>query len=211
MVQQRLLDIAVEVFGQNGLEGASTRAIAKAAGTAMSSITYHYGGKEGLYLAAADYVARQIGDSDSQEVRDAAIASGDPARAREAIRQLVVRFIDRLQNEHSNGWALFIIREQMNPTEAFERIYAGPMGENSRALVELIRVATGVEDYRVARLAAITIFGQVLILKAARGTCHKVLGTETLGPDILADFTRRVTANIDAILDRMISERQEQA
>ena len=62
MVQHRLLDIAIAEFAAKGLEGASTRGISAAAETAMSSITYHYGGKEGLYLAAADYIAAQIGD-----------------------------------------------------------------------------------------------------------------------------------------------------
>ena len=38
------------------------RAIATAAGTTMSSITYHYGGKQGLYLAAARHIADQMGE-----------------------------------------------------------------------------------------------------------------------------------------------------
>lgn len=211
MVQQRLLDIAVEAFGQHGLDGASTREIAKAAGTAMSSITYHYGGKEGLYLAAADHVAEQMGDPAMQEVLDAAIASGNPLIARRAIHSLVERFISRLLDERSDGWALFIMREQMNPTGAFERIYSGPMGANSRALVELICVATGLQDRCVSRVAAISIFGQVLVLKAARATCRKLLETEKFTPALLAAYTHRVSANIDAILDQMISERQEQA
>ena len=49
----RLLDVAVDHFGRFGIDGASTRAIAKDAETPMSSITYHFGGKEGLYLATA--------------------------------------------------------------------------------------------------------------------------------------------------------------
>jgi hypothetical protein len=106
---------------------------------------------------------------------------------------------------------MFIMREQMAPTEAFERIYAGPMGHNSRALVELICVATGGHDRDAARLTAISIFGQVLILKAAKATCRKVLDREALTPQILSDYADRVAANVDAILDRMISERQEQA
>jgi len=36
--------------------------IAAAAGTAMSSITYHYGGKEGLYLAAADHISSRMAE-----------------------------------------------------------------------------------------------------------------------------------------------------
>jgi TetR/AcrR family transcriptional regulator, regulator of cefoperazone and chloramphenicol sensitivity len=207
VVQQRLLDIAVEAFGQHGIDGASTREIARAAGTAMSSITYHYGGKEGLYLATADYVAQQMGDLASQEALDTAIASNDPPIARQTIHVLVRRFIDRLQDERSTGWALFIMREQMNPTDAFERIYAGPMGHNARALVELICIATGVGDRQAARFAAISVFGQVLVLKAARATCRKLLEIETLSPQELAAYTDRVSSNVDAILDRMITER----
>jgi len=57
MVQNRLLETAIREFGAKGRDGASTRDIATAAGTAMSSITYHFGGKDGLYLAAADHLA----------------------------------------------------------------------------------------------------------------------------------------------------------
>ena len=53
----RLLDVAVDHFGRLGLDGASTRAIARDSDTQMSSITYHFGGKDGLYLATADHIA----------------------------------------------------------------------------------------------------------------------------------------------------------
>src|SRR5438552_17576968 len=61
-IDQRLLDAAIDHFGRKGIEGASTRGIAAAAGTTMSSITYHYGSKQGLYLAAARHIADQMGD-----------------------------------------------------------------------------------------------------------------------------------------------------
>src|SRR3954451_19636570 len=61
-IDDRLLDTAIDHFGRMGIEGASTRAIAAAAGTTMSSITYHYGGKQGLYLAAARHIADQMGE-----------------------------------------------------------------------------------------------------------------------------------------------------
>ncbi len=44
MVSAMLLDTAIDQFGRLGFEGASTRDIARASGTAMSSITYHFGG-----------------------------------------------------------------------------------------------------------------------------------------------------------------------
>ena len=211
MVQQRLLDIAIEQFGQHGLDGASTREIAKAANTAMSSITYHYGGKEGLYLAAADEVVKQMGGGPPVSDFEAVAAAGDPVAARAAIAAIMREFLKRLQHKHSNSWALFIMREQLNPTAAFDRIYAGPMGQAGQVLVELICVATGVTDRQAARLAAISLFGQVLVMKSARAMCRRLLDRETLSDDLIEDYAARVVANIDAILDRMIAERQEQA
>ncbi len=208
MVQKRLLDIAIDAFGQHGLEGASTREIAAAANTAMSSITYHYGGKEGLYLAAADEVAKQMGTPAVLDDIDEVIARGDPTEARHAIHGILGNFIGRLQDDQSNSWALFIMREQLNPSGAFERIFAGPMGRTSLALVELVCIATGARDRDEARIAAISLFGQVLVLKAARATCRKILDRETLSADLLDAYVARVRANTDAILDRMVIEQQ---
>ena len=61
-MRNALLESAIDHFGRCGFEGASTRAIAGDCGTAMSSITYHFGGKEGLYLAVADHIAAQIAE-----------------------------------------------------------------------------------------------------------------------------------------------------
>jgi AcrR family transcriptional regulator len=202
MVQQRLLDVAVEAFGRHGLEGASTRNIAKAAGTAMSSITYHYGGKEGLYLAAASHVAEQMMEVIPVRLRDEIVAGQDARRAREVVREGMRIFADRLQDPRSDGWSLFIMREQMNPTEAFERIYNGPLGHTVNNMVDLVRVATGRDDLTAARLIVISLIGQVLVLKAARATCRKLLECDALGPDLLANYADRLVINVDAILDR---------
>ena len=101
MVQQRLLEIAVREFGLKGLEGASTRGIAAAAGTAMSSITYHYGGKEGLYLAAADHIAAQMGGRDGAGAIPDRDVGDDPDEARAAI-QTIARADDRQDGERAD-------------------------------------------------------------------------------------------------------------
>src|SRR3954465_6051144 len=90
MISARLLDVAIEQFGRLGFEGASTRNIARASGTAMSSITYHFGGKEGLYPATADHIAESIAEF-QRPVLKAALESGttSPEAAREAILQIL--------------------------------------------------------------------------------------------------------------------------
>ena len=51
----------------------------------MSSITYHFGGKQGLYLAAADHIAGQIG-----AVHAAGRARGRARRGRPASRDAAI-------------------------------------------------------------------------------------------------------------------------
>src|SRR4051812_37545337 len=47
--RERLLTVATKLFAENGLDGTSTRDIAKAADLNISLISYYFGGKEGLY------------------------------------------------------------------------------------------------------------------------------------------------------------------
>lgn len=207
MAHDRLLEVAVREFGQKGLEGASTRGIAAAAGTAMSSITYHYGGKEGLYLAAADYIAQQM--EGIAERFDAGGLPDTPEAARAMIQTILGRMIDKLASKQTMPWSMFIMREQMNPTEAFDRIYAGPMGKLMTLLVQLVCIATGRKEASVSRVAVITLFGQVLAMRVARATCAKLFERPADSPELIAEVRARVAANTDAILDRLIAERQE--
>ena len=212
MVQSRLLDIAISEFGAKGLEGASTRGIAAAAGTAMSSITYHYGGKEGLYLAAADRIAERMSAvmGDPLELAHE-IASDDTAGARAQIHRILGRLADKMASAESADWTLFVLREQMNPGEAFERIYSGVMGQMVRKLGDLVCIATGHAEVRAARIATITLMGQVITLRANRATCLKLLERDTLEASDILDIKARIDANIDAILDSMRAEEQGQA
>jgi len=203
MVQQRLLDIAVTAFGQHGLEGASTRAIARAADTAMSSITYHYGGKEGLYLAVADHVGDLMGEILPVGQAEAALVQGDSNQARHLLRTALCRFVHKLQDPQSDAWALFVMREQLHPTEAFERLYAANLGRTLHALVDLVCLASGTNDGEAARLVVISLLGQVLVLKAARATCRKLLGRDALEGDILQHYVDHLMTNIDANIDGM--------
>jgi AcrR family transcriptional regulator len=210
VAHDRLLDTAIREFGLKGLEGASTRCIAAAAGTAMSAITYHYGGKDGLYLAAADHIAAQMAEELAVSIDvDAILAAADRVSARRAIHAIMGRFADKLMQPDSESRSLFIIREQMHPTEAFDRIYGGVMGEMLENLVRLVCLASGDDDEARARLLTVTLIGQVIVLRASRASCLRLLRRDTVDAALVDNLTSRVAANVDAILDSIISTRQD--
>jgi AcrR family transcriptional regulator len=89
--RERIVAAAVEAFAEQGFRGASTRDIARRAGTNQGLITYHFRSKDELWRAAAD---RLFGMLEARLARGpAARQHEDPReRAREAIREYV-RFV----------------------------------------------------------------------------------------------------------------------
>ena len=51
---------ALRLFGTQGFDGTSTREIAAAAKANIGSIAYHFGGKDGLRMAAADHIVETM-------------------------------------------------------------------------------------------------------------------------------------------------------
>src|SRR5437867_11921376 len=58
--KQRLLDAAREMFAQKGFEAASVGEICERAEANRAAISFHFGGKERLYIEAVKDAHRQI-------------------------------------------------------------------------------------------------------------------------------------------------------
>ena len=168
----------------------------------MSSITYHFGGKEGLYLACADHIAGKLRErhagalelmADTSELgREAAI---------ERSLALIDIFAQTMLDPELEDWARFIMREQQAPTEAFERLYHGAMKGMIEGFGTLLgRIRPDLPENELRALTML-IFGQTLVLRAARASVCKALGTETLG-EAEADLLRKqIRSNALAILN----------
>jgi AcrR family transcriptional regulator len=73
----RLLNAAVHVFDRKGYAGASVREIAELAGVTKPALYYHFGSKEGVFVAILDQAQQQFA-----QVLDRAIARAGSARDR---------------------------------------------------------------------------------------------------------------------------------
>jgi AcrR family transcriptional regulator len=201
MVANTLLDTAIDQFGRLGFEGASTREIARASNTAMSSITYHFGGKEGLYLAAADHIASSVAQMQAPAIAAALeAAKGSEAEATEALLGLIDSMAQMMLGPKTESWSRLIIREQLAPTEAFEHFYRGAIRPVADAFVPLLRRLRPDVGAAEAQALALTIFGQVLVLRAARATVCRVMEIEQIDEASAALLRARIRANILCIL-----------
>jgi len=110
--RSRLLAAATPLFARRGLNGVSVRELASAAGVNLSMISYHFGGKEGLYaeiLKAQFSVFRHIDEIAKMDLPPL-------GKFREYIRWTIGRY-------RRNPYLLrFYVSELTNPTPCFRSI-----------------------------------------------------------------------------------------
>ncbi len=172
----------------------------------MSSITYHYGGKEGLYAAAVEHL-----DADMAEQLASVVplrpTPAEPTVAREEIRLLLDHLVEKFLRDEDAERSLFIMREQMSPSAAFDHFYRGAIGRMAERLVALVQTASGVST-RDARITALALFGQVVVWRTSRALADRVLGFP-IDEDCTAAIRRQIARNTDSILDRLSADQQE--
>lgn len=180
-LSQRIIEAALPQFGRMGFDAASTRDIAKASGVAMSSITYHFGGKQGLYLACADHIAVVIGGVHAPLMN--AIKANPPQTveaARAGALALLENFARFMLAPESETYCQFIVREQQHPTEAFERIYEHMMSPVLETATSLLAIIKPGRDERSRRALVTNLVGMALILRIGRACVARIMQVDDI-------------------------------
>jgi imidazoleglycerol phosphate synthase glutamine amidotransferase subunit HisH len=82
----------------------------------------------------------------------------------------------------SEAWARFLIREQMEPTEAFARVYGGvmkPLLDVVRRLIGLLLLEDPSSEH--VRLRTLSLLGGVMVFRTAHAAAMAQLGWRTVG------------------------------
>jgi AcrR family transcriptional regulator len=199
----RLIEAALDVFGRLGFEGASTRQIAKEADANLAAIVYHFGSKEALHIAVAEHIVARVRERIGASIAAAATleATATPEGARIALANLIANFVDVLLGDaDAERWARFIIREQLQPTAAFDVIF-GFMGPAHGIGTRLVATILGRPEDEEARIRTFTIIGQVMVFRVAQTLALRRLGWREIGAAERATIKRIVTAQTMALLD----------
>src|SRR3546814_13315696 len=78
---------------------------------------------------------------------------------RNGIRNIFSAFTSMMLNPESSAWARYVVREQMNPTRAFDELYAAPMGPLLTTLSGMLQRLSGDRpDPEEARIRVIASF-----------------------------------------------------
>jgi TetR/AcrR family transcriptional regulator, regulator of cefoperazone and chloramphenicol sensitivity len=143
-----LIESGIVLFGARGYDGVTTRELAHGAHTNISSIKYHFGGKEELYRAVLQQIIREIKELVGpllQALRNGvAEANGNQD------------VLTRLARQFAEGWCRAalgdprtqkrippIVRELIQPSRHFKVIYNGFFRVLYEVLGELLAAAHG--------------------------------------------------------------------
>jgi len=195
--KERLLEAATDIFGRYGYEPATTRMIAHQANVNIAAIPYYFNGKEGLYFAVIDSIVDLI----SRQVQPVCTIVSDTTFSEtdgsEKAIALLEQFISAMVNfmvgsPEAPRVARIVLREQLDPTSAYDRIFTGFMAGALDALTALIIAISKKMTKRTARIRAMTLIGQVLIFRVARETVVRGLQME--------GYTQTETAEIRQVI-----------
>lgn len=201
-----LISAATEVFARSGFEAVGTRDIAAAADVHPALIGYHFGGKDGLYLAVFEHMA----DSMEQRIGPMLVAidemlcsDGPPAavshRSLALLCQLCDGMLAMLADEASGPWGPLMMREQQVPSAAFDLIYERFMKRVLHAMTRLVLAADPTRTEQAARLMVVSLMGQMMVFRVARAGVMRHLSWRRMGPVQLAQAQAMLRENVQRL------------
>jgi AcrR family transcriptional regulator len=202
----RIITAALDVFGTNGFGGTSTRMIAKRAGVTLPVLQYYFDSKEGLYLACAEHIAGRLETRLGPGMANIRAALEKRKTSRRQSLQLLEQFFDQAADfylgEHElEKWVLFIVREQAQPTKAFDILYDRMMQRTLLSCAEIVaRLLRKPPNHPEVRIRTFALVGQIVFFRVAREAALRLLGWPDFDGDRLQLVKTALRAQLHAAL-----------
>lgn len=206
--RQQLIAAAIEVFGEHGISGATTREIAHRAGQNIAAITYYFNSKEGLYLAVAQWIADFIQHSfrsRSEELERFWLQPSEqrlPEHYLYHIEQGLLAFCTLMTQPQTLNLSKIMSREQLSPTDAYPLIHQQVIAPLHHQLCRLLAGYTGLEEHST-RLVLHThaLIGEVLAFRVGRETLLRQTGWQQIGTDEARQISEVLAEHIGLLVN----------
>ena len=150
----QLLQVALEVFVDQGYHSASMDEIAERAGVSKPVLYQHFPGKLDLYLALLETSVNTVING----VKDALASTNDNRRRVEAAMQ---HWYDSFADRHNGAFRL-VLQSDLTSDDRVSRLVDRVVEESAAAIAEVIQEDTGL-PYRAAHLLAAGLVGIGLV------------------------------------------------
>jgi AcrR family transcriptional regulator len=201
--KERILNAALEEFGEASFLAVTTRCIAEAACVSLPTLQYYFGSKEGLYLACAEAIVAQY-RRNTTAATEAAEALRKGCTAEDARAHLKAVFVALAEfsvgSRKAARWTHFVARELRDPGPAFEILYTNLWRPGVEITARLIACILGkAENDAPARIQALLLSSSLLVFQSGRSMSLRAMRWTTIGHEEMAMVQSGLKAQIDAI------------
>ncbi|OWT72933.1 MULTISPECIES: CerR family C-terminal domain-containing protein [unclassified Achromobacter] len=179
----RIIDAAIERFGEAGFDGASTRDIAQRAGVNAPALQYYFENKEGLYRACAEHIADEtlaFFEPVVLNARQVLAENGDAQRLIDAFIRIQETIADKMfTRKREPDPRMFFAREQAGhePGIASEVLQCRLRKPLNDLCAELLGRLTGsAPDAPENLVRMMSLNGQLLVFHIARRSTLTLFG-----------------------------------
>jgi len=184
--RQQILEAALDVFAEQGLEGATSKEIATRAGVTPGLIYFYFPGKEELFFAAFEHQASlAFGQLDLGEE---ATSDDQPERV---MRRVVSRFVYVMDSPRSASLMRILMRESMH-CDAADADPSDKCAARDQIKQLARRLSTTLHDYLAARMASgrLRALDPALVAQILTGAMVTVMLRRVSGDPTLAHLSQ---------------------
>lgn len=169
----KLIDAGLRLFARLGFDGVRTRILAEEAGVNQAAIPYHFGGKDGVYAAVIEEIAKEIAGGLAQTgllvSRPDDIAKMSRAECAVRLQALTKAFTTLiLAPGRPIERTALIVREQLQPTATFATLFNHFIEPLHTTLSMLVARLDGSSSNKKAIIQAHALVGQTLAFVVAQ-------------------------------------------
>jgi AcrR family transcriptional regulator len=171
--KQRVLEAAEELFATSGYDGTSVEEITRRAKANRAAVSFHFGGKERLYIEAVKYAHRNC-------IQGAPFPEWPTnTSATERLRGFIRTMIARMTADISAASAQLMMREMVQPTAACEEVVQEYIRPMASVLIGILDEMLPAEmSQRKRYLLGFSIVAQCLFYKTNRPIAAKLIGED---------------------------------
>ena len=188
--EKRLLQAAGEIFAEVGFRAATVRQICEKAGTNIAAVNYHFGDKEGLYMA----VLRSVPDAHAEKFpADRGLQPG--ATAEQRLAAYIESLLNRVFDEGRPGWHSKIMAwEMIEPTRALDTLVAEiarPVHQELASIIRELLGSSAAED--AVRLCTLSILSQCVYYHHARSVLSRLYPKQAYSSADISQLANHIT------------------
>jgi len=201
--KQRLVLAAAELFAAKGFDGTSVKEITHCAGAPLGAVSFHFGGKEQLYIEAVKHAHRNC-------ISGAPFPDWPPGTpADQRLRGFIHTTILRMTSDLDPASAQLMMREMIEPTAACVEVvreYIRPMADVLVGILNELLPPTVPHARRY--LLGFSIVAQCLFFRTHRPIAALLMGEAEFRHLDADTLTGHVTAVSRAAIAAVVNEYQ---